>query len=92
MKVMPSSTPIVHNVQKQSGLLAQEIMVEIIQESEVSKDSIYTEIFCKKREAPFLFQRQIQISQKVGAVSIIHEVAVVYRRKWSVAPAVERSR
>jgi hypothetical protein len=53
MEAMPSSTLIVHNVQKQCGLLAQEIMVEIIRESEVSIEGGHTEIFCKNRKACF---------------------------------------
>jgi hypothetical protein len=48
MMVMPSSIPIVHNVQKQYGLHGQEIMVEIIRGSEVSKDNSDNEKICKK--------------------------------------------
>lgn len=54
--VMPNSTLIVHNVQKRYGLRAQEIMVEIIRGSEVSKDSINNENMLQRARSIFLFQ------------------------------------
>jgi hypothetical protein len=62
MRVTPSSIPTVHNVQKQYGLRAQEIMVEIIRGSGVSKDSIWNanilqRVLQRARSIhPFLFQ------------------------------------